>query len=307
MTSAFHPQSDGQTKVLNRVVEQYLRSFVHHQPSTWGKFLAWAEYSHNTSWNSATGTTPYEVAFGRKPFSYPEYIARTSHLDVVDTILTDRDEVFQFIRRKLIKAQASMKDQANHKRRDVSYQPGDWVLLKLRPYRQSTAKGSQSFSGKLAKRFYDPFKILEHIGKVAYCLELPAEAKIRSVFHCSMLKPFRGDPIDSTVELPNYILNHQPVIVPMENLDYRRTNSPNATWEVLVQWQGLSPDDISWENWSQLQQAYHLEDKVIFQGAQDDKGEEAIIKVETGEHTEATAAQEYTEATAAHKATIKKA
>ena len=139
---------------------------------------------NNTSWNSATGTTPYEVAFGRKPFSYPEYIARTSHLDVVDTILTDRDEVFQFIRRKLIKAQASMKDQANHKRRDVSYQPGDWVLLKLRPYRQSTAKGSQSFSGKLAKRFYDPFKILEHIGKVAYCLELPAEAKIRSVFHC---------------------------------------------------------------------------------------------------------------------------
>ena len=91
------------------------------------------------------------------------------------------------------------------------------------------------------------------------------------------------------------------------NLDYRRTNSPNATWEVLVQWQGLSPDDTSWENWSQLQQAYHLEDKVIFQGAQDDKGEEAIIKVETGEHTEATAAQEYTEATAAHKATIKKA
>ena len=70
----------------------------------------------------------------------------------------------------------AMKEQADTHRRDVSYQPGDWVLLKLRPHRQTTAKGSQSFSGKLAKRFYGPFKILARIGKVAYSLELPNEA-----------------------------------------------------------------------------------------------------------------------------------
>lgn len=142
MSSAYHPQSDSQIKVLNHVIEQYLRSFVHHRPSNWGKFLARAEYSHNTSWNSATGTTPYEVTFGRKPFNFPAYIVGTSNHDVVDTMMTNRDEVFQLIRKKLLKAQASMKNQADTRRRDVNYHPGEWVLLKLRPHQQSTAKGS---------------------------------------------------------------------------------------------------------------------------------------------------------------------
>lgn len=67
MSSAYHPQSDGQTKVLNRVIEQYLCTFVHRRPWEWGKFLLWVEWFHNTSCNTGTGTTPYEITFGRKP------------------------------------------------------------------------------------------------------------------------------------------------------------------------------------------------------------------------------------------------
>lgn len=63
MSSAYHPQSDGQTEVINRVIEQYLRAFVHRQPGTWGKYLPWIELSHNTSWNLGTGSTPYEITF----------------------------------------------------------------------------------------------------------------------------------------------------------------------------------------------------------------------------------------------------
>lgn len=144
-----------------------------------------------------------------------------------------------------------MKDQADTRRPDVNYHPGEWVLLKLRPHRQSTAKGSQAFSGKLAKRFYGPFQIIERIGKVDYRLQLLAEARIHSVFHCSMLKPFRRDPKDTTATLLGPIIDHQPVIALMAILDYRRTTPPpNAAWEVLFQWQGLSPDDTSWEDWS---------------------------------------------------------
>lgn len=235
MSLAYHPQSDGQTEVLNHVIDQYLRSFIHHQPSNWGRFLAWAEYSHNTSWNAATGTTPYEVTFGRKPFNFPTYIAGTSNLDAVDTFMTNRDEVFQFIRKKLLKAQATMKDQVDTHRREVTYNPGEWVLLKLRPHRQSTAKGSQVFSGKLAKMFYGPFQIIERIGKVSYRLQLPPEAKIHSVFHCSMLKPFQGDPEVTALTLPGQIIDHQPIVAPLAILDYRKADSPNETWQVLVQ------------------------------------------------------------------------
>ena len=270
MSTAYHPQSDGQTEVLNRIIEQYLRSFVHRQPSTWGKYLPWAEWSHNTSWNSATGTTPYELTFGKKPFNFPEYIAGSSAVDAVDTLLQDRDETFQLVRRKLLKAQSRMKEQSDRRRRDVSYNSDDWVWLKLRPHRQTSATGPLSPAGKLARRYYGPFKVIEAIGKVAYRLQLPPETKIHDVFHCSLLKPFHGQlEATSPVPLPDQFHNDQPIITPAAIVDYRKT--PSEAWEVLVQWHGLSPDDTSWEDWSTLCHDYHLEDKVISQGPWDDK------------------------------------
>lgn len=131
MSSAYHPQSDGQTEVLNRVIEQYLRTFVHRRSRMWGKLLPWVEWSHNSSWSVGTGSTPYEIRYGQKPFSFPEYVTSTSNVAAVDEMLTERDITFQAIRRKLIKALESMKKFADNKRRDVTYQVGDLVLLKL--------------------------------------------------------------------------------------------------------------------------------------------------------------------------------
>ena len=93
-----------------------------------------------------------------------------------------------------------------------------------------------------------------------------------------MLKPFRGSSDNRAVALPDQFVNHQPVITPMTILDYRRSNE---AWEVLVQWHTLSPNDTSWEDWTQLQQAYHLEDKVPFLGPWSDKREEDMNQVES--------------------------
>lgn len=117
----------------------------------------------------------------------------------------------------------------------MHYQVGDWVLLRLRPYRQSSAKGNSPASAKLAKQFYGPFQVVERIGPVAYKLKLPEEAKIHPVFHCSKLKPFRGSPVPPTVvAFPLAFLNDQPLVYPLAILDQRRT-SQEAPWEVLVQ------------------------------------------------------------------------
>lgn len=115
----------------------------------------------------------------------------------MDELLADRETKFHSIRKKLLKAQETMKRYADAKRRDVVYQPNDWVLVKLRPCRQLTAKGSSARGEKLAKRYYGPFRIVERIGAAAYRLQLPKRARVHSVFHCSMLKPFTGT-MDST-------------------------------------------------------------------------------------------------------------
>ena len=84
LSSSYHPQTDGQTEVANRIVEQYLRAFVHRKPSSWGHFLLWAEWSYNTSCHSGTEVTPFEIIYGRKPPAIPEYLGGTSSVEEVD-------------------------------------------------------------------------------------------------------------------------------------------------------------------------------------------------------------------------------
>ena len=78
LSLACHPQSDGQTEVMNRIIEQFLRAFVHHRPSSWGKFLPWVEWSYNTSRNTSTDTSPFEVTYNKKPPTILQYIIGSS-------------------------------------------------------------------------------------------------------------------------------------------------------------------------------------------------------------------------------------
>lgn len=97
MSLAYHPQSDGQTKVANCIVEQYLRAFVHRRPSSWGCFLLWAKWSYNTSCHSATGISPFKITFDRKPPNFPQYIASTSKIEAVDEMLGQQEAVFALL------------------------------------------------------------------------------------------------------------------------------------------------------------------------------------------------------------------
>ncbi|PNX89643.1 hypothetical protein L195_g045765 [Trifolium pratense] len=74
MSTAYHPQTDGETEVINRVLEQYMRSFVHHKPSLWSKFLPLAKWSYNTSKHSSTGFSPLHITYGKEPPSIPQYL-----------------------------------------------------------------------------------------------------------------------------------------------------------------------------------------------------------------------------------------
>lgn len=99
MSFAYHPQTDRQTEVLNRVIKQYLRVFIHKKPSSWEKFLNWVEWSYNTSIHLGSGISPYELTFGKKPFTIPQNITETSNLEAVDDFLKNKKEVFVVIRK----------------------------------------------------------------------------------------------------------------------------------------------------------------------------------------------------------------
>ena len=150
----------------------------------------WTEWSYNTSTHLATELTPFEVTFGRKPSNFPQYLTGTSKIDAIDDLLSQWESIFALLRQKLLKTQARMKAIADGHRRDHEFQIGEWFLVKLWPYHQTTAWGGTQ--SKLAKRFYGPFRIIERMGPVAYKLALPENSRIHLVFHCSILKPFVG-------------------------------------------------------------------------------------------------------------------
>lgn len=156
-------------------------------------------------------------------------------------------------------------------------------MVKLRPHQQSTISSQHMSYSKLAKRLYGPFQILDQIGSATYKLQLPKGAHIHPVFHCSMLKPFHHSSSDNNVPplpLPATSIDNQPIITPLAILSTRRnSNFFYSKLKVLVQWEGLSPDDTSWEDWDQLRSSYHLEDKVILEGKGDDnKQEQPVIR-----------------------------
>ncbi|KAI5439522.1 hypothetical protein KIW84_025066, partial [Lathyrus oleraceus] len=105
------------------------------------------------------------------------------------------------------------------------------------------------------------------VGPVAYKLELPSHAKIHDVFHCSLLKLYKGPIPPHILQLPPDSIDNSPVVSPLVILDTRIVDTAGVPCkQVLVQWNGLPPEDTSWELWDDLKQHYNLEDKVVSDG-----------------------------------------
>ena len=269
MSTAYHPQSDGQTEVMNIVLEQYLRSFVHSQPSSWFRYLALAEWSYNTSLHSSSGLTPFEVIYGRPHPVVPHYIPDMTNNEVVDSLITSRQHIHEKLQRRLRKAKEAMKHYADMKRDDVTFNVGQWVYVQLKPFRQQSVTGVTH--SKLSKRFFGPFQIIARVGAVAYRLQLPEDSRIHPVFHSSLLRAYHGPPPPSDKPWPLQVIGLKPVPNPLCILDSKMDSVTSPpTPMVLVQWDGQPPEDTTWEPWADIREAYHLEDKVVI-------GDESIV------------------------------
>lgn len=272
-SSAYHPQTDGQTEVVNRCLEQYLRVFTVDQPSAWSEFLPMAEFWYNTSFHSASSMTPYQALYGFNPTTFPTYKSGTSSVDSVEALLLRREDLRSQLRVNLERAQTRMKKFVDSKRRDKHFAVGDLVLVKLHHYRQSSVARRLNF--KLSRRYYGPFPVEARVGSVAYKLTLPDGSRIHPVFHVSLLKTFHGVPSSAIADTPDDVALSDPV--PVAIVD-RRQGAPPDDPQVLVEWQGKDRDEATWVSWQVLRELFPdlaLEDKVLFDGEANDTSSKA--------------------------------
>lgn len=201
MSSAYHPQTDGQTEVLNRCLETYMRGFASSRQKQWSRWLPWAEYWYNTSYQTATQMTPFEVVYEELHPLNTIIESGTTTAAQVENNLCERDALLKSLRKNLQAAQDRMKLNSNRHRRKLEFEPSDFVYLKLQPFRQMSIRVRGNM--KLSPRFYGPFRILARVGKVAYHLELLPHSRLHPVFHVSQLEKQLGQSDCTVAELPD--------------------------------------------------------------------------------------------------------
>ncbi|KAA0039091.1 Transposon Ty3-G Gag-Pol polyprotein [Cucumis melo var. makuwa] len=237
-STTYHPQSDGQTEVVNRGVETYLRCFCNEKPKEWVKWLPWAEYWYNNTFQRSIGMTPFQIVYGRQPPTILSYGSSLSKNSIVEEMLQERDVVLISLCEHLRLAQEQMRGTVRSRRNE-----------------------------KLAPRFFGPYKIVEKVGPVAYRLQLPESSKIHSVFHVSQLRKVVGQHENSQPTIQFVDENYVWKSIPEEAVEYRKTVA--GQWEVLMCWEGLPKHEATWESYDEMQSKYptfHLEDKVNLKG-----------------------------------------
>ena len=255
-STAFHPQTDGQSERTIQTLEDMLRACVMDFKGTWDKKLPLIEFSYNNSFQASIGMAPYEALYGRRCRS-PVHWYETREKELVSTdFIRKTTDAVKLIRRRMETAFSRQKSYADKRRRPLEFQVGDLVFLKVAPFKGVMRFGKK---GKLSPRYIGPFEILERIGNVAYRLALPQElAYVHNVFHVSMLKKYISD--------PSHVLDHEPIEV-HEDMTYEEKPVRILAREekvlrnkviplVKVLWRNHATEEATWEREDEMRKSY---------------------------------------------------
>jgi hypothetical protein len=246
-STSYHPESDGQTERVNRVIEDMLRMFVMDKPSKCEDYLHLVEFAYNNGYRASLKMSPFESLYGRRCNTLVSWDNPADRKVVGPELLKEMEDQMLKIKQNLKTAQDRQKSYAHKNRTHREFKVGDHVFLKVKSNRSSLKLGS---CAKLAARFCVPFEILERIGPVAYMIALPTSMSIHNVFHVSLLKKYIPD--------ANHVIDWDVIKVEQEGafqvhlvriLDRKIKQLWNRSIGLVkVQWTWYGPEYATWEH-----------------------------------------------------------
>ncbi|KZV45812.1 hypothetical protein F511_39205 [Dorcoceras hygrometricum] len=200
-STAFHPQTDGQSERVIQTLEDLLRACVLNFAESWDSKLPLVEFTYNNSYQASIEMAPYEALYGRKCISLIHWDDVGEKTEIGPDIIEQTSEAIKRIRDRMKTAQSRQKSYADSHRLDLNFEVRDHVFFRVAPMKGVIIFGRK---GKLSPRFIGPFEILERIGTLAYRLDLPPQlSAVHNVFHISALRKY--------IVNPSHVLRHEPI------------------------------------------------------------------------------------------------
>jgi transposase InsO family protein len=255
LSTAYHPQTDGQTERTNRTMKTYLKIYSNTSQTNWVELLPMAQMAYNNKLSEATGKTPYFANHGKHPNLFQQTLPSPKAEAAIKSA-EEMKKIHNDMSNKLIHAQNQSISYVNKKRKTApQLKRGDKVYLHTKNLRtKRPSKGLDNVK-------VGPFLISERNGPVTYTLELPPDAKIHPRFHISLLEP--ADPETPLQRTFRYEIEEEKEFEVEKILDHRRYGIRASENEYLVKWLGYDESENTWEpetnlmNCRQLLAQYH--------------------------------------------------
>jgi hypothetical protein len=246
MSTAYHPQTDGQTKRYNQELEAYLRIYCAYKPNEWSNKLSLAQFAHNARTHEAIKQSPFQLMYGTKPIALPEVSEKTNSPvanDCINQLYKSREEALA----AHDLARVKMMERTTNRTKPFKVNDQVWLEsknLKI-PYQ----------SRKLAPKREGPFKIKEVLGPVTYRLTLPKQWKIHDVFHACLLTPYKETELHGPNETrpPPDLVEGQEEYEIEAIISHRLHKNRETTY--LIKWKGYNSSENSWISESELTNA----------------------------------------------------
>ena len=253
LSTAYHPQTDGQTERVNQELEQYLRVFIDHRQEQWLDWLGTAEFAYNNKVHMATKISPFKANYGQNPRMGFER-RRKGKYEVAEKFVEKMKKIQEEAKAALGKAQEEMKRFGDRKQgKGEEYKVGDLVLLSTKDLKWQM-KGRRL--EKLTEHFVGPYKVKGIVLSNVIELELPNSIKIHPVINVSRVRLYKPQVKGQKKVPPKPVIIEGKEEFEVEKIINRRT--VRGKEKFLVRWKGYTAEEDTWESRENLENAKGL-------------------------------------------------